>query len=389
VRTITIFPRRAIAVVGLVFSGFLVLSAAAQGSPQAVKPGGNTDLIVLGQSAPLDDPGDDQGRDFKLGAEAYFDAINQSGGVNGRKIKLVSIDDGGAIDRAKANTQKLIGEENVLALFGYVGVPTVNAILPIVEKQKVPLIGAASGDQALRDPGSRYVFNIRASYNDEADRMITQLTNSGVNKIALFYQNDAYGRAGLAAVDRAMRERKLGIVIFGSVDRNSTKVGSAAQTIAKSGAQAVIIAASATTSAAFIKEMKKLGAPVRFCTLSSVGSRSLATLLGDEGRGVEITQVVPFPFSGNDPLLREYLGRIGGQGKAGFSSLEGYIAAKVFTEALKKAGKAPSRESLIDALDKLGSFDLGGYRMTYNTGNHAGSSMVDSTVISSGGSFKQ
>ena len=381
----TIFLRLTIAGIGFIFSSIFSLHAAAQGSKQ----GSATDPIVIGQSAPLSGPGADQGREFKLGADTFFDALNQTGGVNGRKIKLVTIDDGGEISRAKANTQKLIGEENVLALFGYVGVPTINAILPLVEKNKVPLIGAASGDQALREPVSRYVFNVRASYDDEAARLIMQLANGGVNKIALFYQNDAYGRAGLAAVDRAMRERKLNIVIFGSVDRDSLKVVSAAQTIAKSGAQAVIIAAGTNSSAAFIKEMKKLGAPIRFCTLSSVGSRGLATLLGDEGRGVEITQVVPFPFAGNDPLVREYLSRIGGPSKAGFGSLEGYIAAKVLVEGLKKAGKNPNREALVDALDKLGNLDLGGYRLAYSAGSHAGSTWVDTTVIGSGGAFKQ
>ena len=385
----TIFLRLTIAGIGFILSSIFSLHAAAQGSAQAGKQVSNADPILIGQSVPLSGPGEDQGREFKFGADTFFDALNQAGGVNGRKIKLVTIDDGGEVNSAKANTQKLIGEENVLALFGYIGGPTTNAILPLVEKNKVPLVGAASGDQALRDPVSRYVFNIRASYNDEADRLIMQLANGGVKKIALFYQNDTYGRAGLAAVDRAMRERKLSIIIFGSVDRDSVKVTSAAQTIAKSGAQAVIIAAGANSSAAFIREMKKLGAPIRFCALSSVGSRGLATLLGDEGRGVEITQVVPFPFAGNDPLVREYLGRIGGPSKAGFGSLEGYIAAKVLVEGLKKAGKNPNREALVDALDKLGNLDLGGYRLAYSAGSHAGSTWVDTTVIGSGGAFKQ
>ena len=384
-----IISRRTIAAMGFIFCGILALQVMAQGASRGNPPGNSAEPIFIGQSAPLTGPDENQGREFKLGADAYFDVLNQAGGINGRPIKLISIDDGGVAERTKANTQKLISEENVLALFGYVGVPTVNAMLPLVEKHKVPLIGAASGDQTLRDPVSRYVFNVRASYNDEAARLIMQLANGGVNKIALFYQNDAYGRAGLAAVDRAMRERKLNIVIFGSVDRDSVKVTSAAQTIAKSGAQAVIIAAGANTGAAFIKEMKKLGAPMRFCALSSVGSQNLTLLLGDAGRGVEITQVVPFPFAGNDPLVREYLTQIGGSAKAGFSSFEGYIAAKVLAEGVKKAGKNLNRESLVDALDKLGSIDLGGYRLSYSAASHAGSTLVDTTVIGSGGAFKR
>ena len=384
-----IFLRRVFAGICLFFFSLAVLQVNAQGSSAANNRSSNAEPIVIGQSVALSGPEEAQGREFKVGADAFFDALNQAGGVNGRKIKLVSLDDGGDAKRAQANTQQLVETENALALFGYAGVAAVNAVVPLTEKYKVPLVGAASGDAALRDPANRYVFNVRASYEDEAARLIMQLVNSGVNKIALFYQNDAYGRAGLAAVDRAMRERKLNIVIFGSVDRDSLKVVSAAQTIGKSGAQAVIISAGANSSAAFIKEMKKLGAPIRFCTLSSVGSRSLAGLLGDSGRGMEITQVVPFPFAGNDPLVREYLARIGGAGKAGFGSFEGYIAAKVLAEGLKKAGKNISREGLFEALEKLGSIDIGGYRVAYSPGSHIGSSFVDTTVIGGGGSFKQ
>lgn len=351
--------------------------------------GVTADTITIGQSASLTGPSEELGREMKAGADAFFNAVNESGGINGRKIKLLSLDDAGAPERTKANTLKLLNEDNVFALFGYTGAHSVNPILPLVEKNKVPFFAPASGDIATREPMSRYVFNIRASYFEETEKIVEQLTRRGLTKIALFYQNDAYGRAGLAGLERALRARKSNILIFGSTDRNSTNIASSAQTISKSGAQAVIISAGANTASAFIKEMKKLGSNAQFCLLSSVGAMTLAAQLGNDGRGVEVSQVVPLPFSDSEPLGREYLKRIGGPSKASFASLEGYIAANIFVEGLRKAGKVPTRESFLSALDKLGSVDLRGYRVKYSPDNHNGSNFVELTVIGAGGAYKR
>jgi ABC-type branched-subunit amino acid transport system substrate-binding protein len=351
--------------------------------------GVTADTITLGQSASLTGPAEELGREMKAGAEAYFSAINDTGGINGRKIKLLSLDDAGVPANTKANTLKLLNDEKVFALFGYTGTHTINPILPLIEKNKVPFFAPASGDLATREPNSRYVFNIRASYVEETEKLVEQLARRGLTKIALLYQNDAFGRAGLAGLEQAMRARNLNILIYGSVDRNSINVASSVATIAKSGAEAVIISAGAVTASAFIKEMKRLGSVARFCVLSSVGAKTLAAQLGDEGRGVEVSQVVPLPFSESEPLVREYLKRIGGAGKASFASLEGYIAAAVFVEGLKKAGKLPTRESFIDALDKLGTIDVRGYRVKFSPDNHSGSSFVELTVLGSGGNYKR
>ncbi len=345
--------------------------------------------IVIGQSGALSGPMDEIGKEMKAGAEAYFNFVNQTGGINGRKIKLVSLDDAGEPDRAKANTQKLIAEDNALALLGYSGEHTIRAILPLIDKSKVPFIAPASGDQSLRDPFNRYIFNTRASYFEETERGIDQFVRRGINKIALFYQNDPYGRAGLAGVDKAMRDRKLGILIFGSVDRNSTNVASAAQSINKAGAQAVVVAAGARTAAAFIKEMKKLGSTAQYFVLSSSGAKTLASQLGDDGRGVAVSQVVPLPTSEGEVLGRDYVKQIGGVNSAGFASLEGYIGARVLVEGLKKAGKSPTRESLVDSLEKLGTIDLAGFKVKFAPNNHNGSSLVELTVIGAQGLYRR
>ena len=191
------------------------------------------DTILIGQSASLTGPAELLGKEMKAGAEAYFNFANQNGGVNGRKIKLISLDDGYEPDRTKANTKKLIDEHQVLALFGYVGTPTSNAALPLFTEAKVPFIGAFTGAESLRAPLNRYIFNVRASYFDETEEIVGHLVQQGVKQIAVFYQNDAYGKAGLAGMERAMKKRNMEITATATVERNSLDVASAVKTLSK------------------------------------------------------------------------------------------------------------------------------------------------------------
>ncbi len=354
----------------------------------ALAQGVTTDTILIGQSAALSGPAEQLGKEMKSGAEAYFDVINKSGGVNGRKIRLVSLDDGYEPERAAANTRKLIAEDKVLALFGYVGTPTSNAALPIFTEAKVPFVGAFTGAQSLREPFNRYIFNVRASYFDETEQIVAHLVQQGITKIAVFYQNDAYGKAGLAGVERAMKARKLDIAATATVERNTTDVSAAVATLAKSNTGAVIMIGAYKSCAAFIRAMKLKGAFQQFWNVSFVGSKALSSELGDEGRGVQISQVVPFPWSDVTPIVREYQKLMGGPGNASFTSLEGYIAAKILIEGLKRAGKNPTRESLVDGLASMGKIDLGGFTVSYSPTNHNGSSFVDLTIISRAGTFK-
>lgn len=347
------------------------------------------DTILIGQSAALSGPAEELGKEMKAGAQAYFDVVNKSGGINGRKIKLVSLDDGYEPEKAAANTKKLIEEERVLALFGYVGTPTSNAALPIFTGAKVPFIGAFTGAQSLREPFNRYVFNVRASYFDETEQIVGHLVQQGIKDIAVFYQNDAYGKAGLAGVERAMAKRNLKIAGSGTVERNTTDVAAAVATLAKSKTGAIIMISAYKSCAAFIKSMRLAGALQQYWNVSFVGSKALATELGDDGRGVQISQVVPFPWSDVNPIVRDYQKRIGGPEKYSFTSLEGYVAAKVLVEGLKRAGKNPTRESLVDGLASMGRFDLGGFSVTYTPTDHNGSNFVDLTIISRGGTFKR
>ncbi len=367
----------------------LFLATAILATPNGYAQGVSGDTILIGQSAALSGPAEALGREMKAGAEAYFNSVNKAGGVNGRKIKLLSLDDGYEPERAKVNTEKLVNEHKVLALFGYVGTPTSNASLPIFTKEKVPFVGAFTGAQSLREPFNRYIFNVRASYFDETEDIVRHLTSVGVTRIAVFYQNDGYGQAGLAGVERAMKKRNMELVGKATVERNTVDVTNAVNVLSKLNASAIIQISAYKSCAAFIKAMQKNGSPAQYWNVSFVGSKALAGELGEDGRGVQISQVVPFPWATEVPIVAEYQSLIGGPETYSFTSLEGYIAAKVLVEGMRKAGKNLNRESLVSGMTAIGTTDFGGFRIRYSPENHNGSSYVDLTILSKGGKFKR
>lgn len=368
--------RAFISAVALAFAG----SALAQGVTESE--------IVLGQSAALTGPAQQLGKDMRAGAMLYFDQVNEHGGIYGRRIVLKTLDDGYESDRAAANTRKLINDEKVFALFGYVGTPTSVASLPIFTQAKVPFVGAFTGAEALRHPVNPYIFNVRASYFDETEAIVRHLTAMSIDRIAIFYQNDAYGQAGLAGVERAMKKRNLALVGRGTVERNTVEVGKAVAAISKSQPQSVIMISAYKSCAAFIKEMKKVGQNPTFWNVSFVGSKALAAELGPEGRGVEISQVMPFPWDISVPVVREYRKLLDvHKMEPGFGTLEGFIAAKVMVEGLKRAGRKLNRDDFIRAMDGMSNYDVGGFKVSYGPQDHSGSDFVDLTIISRNETF--
>jgi ABC-type branched-subunit amino acid transport system substrate-binding protein len=366
-----------------------VASVIAMFSIGANAQGVTNDTVLIGQSAALTGPAAALGNEMKLGAEAYFKVVNDAGGINGRKIKLISLDDGYEPDRAKANTQKLITEEKVLALFGYVGTPTSNAALPLFTEAKVPFIGAFTGAQSLREPFNRYIFNIRASYFDETEHIVENLASQGIKNIAVFYQNDAYGKAGLAGMERAMKKRNLPITALATVERNTADVSDAVKKMVKADPTAIVMISAYKSSAAFIFETQRAGKFPLFWNVSFVGSKALAYELGESSRGVQVSQVVPFPWSTDSKIVSEYQKSMGSEANYSFTSLEGYIAAKILVVGLRKAGKNLSRETLVDALANSSVIDLGGFKVEFSPTNHNGSSFVDLTIISKDKKFKR
>ena len=347
--------------------------------------------ILLGQSAAFTGAAAQLGIQLHAGAKVYFDHVNQQGGVFGRKIEIITADDKYEATLAAANTKKLIEEKEVFALFGYVGTPTSNAALPIFTAAKVPFFAPFTGAQSLREPFNREIFNIRASYFDETEHLVERLVRTGIKNIAVFYQNDAYGKAGLAGVERAAKKVGIQLVELATVERNSTEVQPAIDKILPKRPDAVIQISAYTSCAAFIKKMRTAGYYGQFFNVSFVGSQALADSLGTEGPGVVISQVMPFPWHQATPVVGEYqkLMRAAGIKELNFSSLEGFMAAKVFTEGLRRAGGSLTREKLVHALETIntGNFETGGYDVNFSPSNHNGSKYVDMTVITKDAKF--
>jgi branched-chain amino acid transport system substrate-binding protein len=362
---------------------FLVAVATLVAAGVAAAQGVNETQIVLGQSVALTGPAEQLGKDMQVGASLYFNAVNAKGGVNGRKVVLKTLDDGYEPTRAAENTRKLIHDDKVFALFGYVGTPTSAASLPIFTEARVPFVGPFTGAELLRSPVNPYVFNVRASYFDETEAIVQHLTAMSMDKIAVFYQNDAYGQAGLTGVERALKKRNLDVMVKGTVERNTVDVKKAVDDMARAAPQAVVMIGAYKACAEFIKGMKKAGATPTFWNVSFVGSKALARELDKEGRGVQVSQVVPFPWDSTVPVVKEYR-KLGDDAKVepGFGTLEGFIAAKVMVEGLRRAGKKLDRESFIKAMETIQDYDLGGFRVSYGPGQRSGSRFVDLTIIS-------
>jgi branched-chain amino acid transport system substrate-binding protein len=345
------------------------------------------DRIVLGQSAPFTGPAAQLGIQFNLGANLYFEQVNAMGGVARRSIHLVHLDDGYEPERCVENTRQLLAEEPV-SLFGYIGTPTSVAALPLATAARVPFFGPFTGAMALRQPGNRYAFHVRASYNDETALIVKQLTSLGLKKIAVFYQNDAYGKAGLDGVTLALGRQDLKPTALATVERNSVDVAGAVKTLAAAQPDAIVQIGAYKACAAFIRAARKAGYGGTFYNVSFVGTQALADELGKDGAGIVVSQVVPSPYNAARPIAREFVDAVkkaGGDYRANFSSMEGYLAAKVLVDGLRRAGGKPGRESLIAGLESLGNLSYGGFSISLSPADHVASSFVELSMLTGDG----
>jgi branched-chain amino acid transport system substrate-binding protein len=353
--------------------------------------GVSNDTIRFGQVAALSGPAQALGLGMREGILAAFAEANRGGGINGRKLELFSIDDGYEPEKTIVATKRVIDEDKVFALVGAVGTPTSAAGQPIATSAKVPFIGPFTGADFLRNPYNRYVVNIRSSYFQETEAWIEHLTKDlGITKIAILYQDDAFGLAGLKGVNMAMAKRNMQLVSSGSFKRNTTAIKTALLDIMKGQPQAVVTVGPYKPIATFIKLAHQVKLDAVFVAISFVGSDSLAQELGSEGTGVIVTQVVPFPGDKSLPVVASYqaaLAAANPASKPGFVSIEGYLAGRLIVGALKRIRGEPTREGLLDAIAQA-PFDLGGVKFSFGPSNNQGSNEVYFTVLQSDGTFK-
>ncbi len=368
------------------------LASTMHGNIAQAERGVEAGKILLGQSAALEGPAAALGSGMQMGLMAAFKEANDAGGVHGRQIEMKSYNDGYEPEQAISNTNKLIEEDNVFALIGAVGTPTSKATQPIATKKGVPFVGPFTGAGFLRKKENANVINIRATYNQETEAWIKHLTEDlGFKNIAILYQDDGFGRVGLAGVNAALEKRGMKLSAEGTYQRNTTAVKKALLTIRKAKPEAVVMVGAYKPIAAFIKLARKAKMDSVFVNISFVGSSALSRELGAEGEGVVVTQVVPFPWDSSLPIVKEYtkaLKAYDGSAEPGFVSLEGYIVGRLTVDALKKAGKELTRQAFLDAVYQTGQFDFGGAVLEYGPGDNQGMGEVFLTVIQKDGSFK-
>jgi ABC-type branched-subunit amino acid transport system substrate-binding protein len=359
-----------------------VLCAGLLGTPLVVHAqlGGS---IVIGQSAPLSGSNKDLGEDIRDGALAYFKKVNDTGGINGRKIELVSLDDANDTKRAEANTKKLIDEHNAVALFGYGSATLSRPALPHVEQARITFFAPFTGADPMRK-FNRFVYNHRASYADELEKIVEHYSTIGAKRFAVLHYNDPIGNANFAVVERALKARGLAPVAVASVQRTQTDLSKEVAAAVKASPDVVITTTLYKTTAEFVKLAHKQGISAQFVSNSFAGSTALAQALGSEGAGIVMTQVVPSVARTTTPIVREYQqasDRLLGKKDYSYTSLESFIAAKVLVEGIRRAGRDLTRESLLKALDGLGAIDLGGYVVSFTPNDHNGSNYVSLTIL--------
>jgi branched-chain amino acid transport system substrate-binding protein len=372
------------------FASFLAFGLA--GTFALAEDGVTKDRILFGQIAALEGPAQALGQGMRQGLLAAFAEANRAGGVAGRKLELKSADDSYEPQKMIEAMKKMLAEDKVFAIVGPVGTPTANAGQPIATEAKVPFIGPFTGAEFLRNPYKRYVVNIRTSYFQETEAWIEHLTKDlGITKIAILYQDDTFGLAGLDGVKIAMAKRNMSLVASGTFRRNTTAVKSALLEIMKANPEAVVTVGPYKPIAEFFKLARQAKMDAVFVAISFVGSDALAQEMGDKGGGVIVSQVVPFPGDTSLPVVASYqaaLAALDPEAKPGFVSLEGYLVGRLVIEALKRVPGEPTREALLDVITSTGAFDLDGIELIYGPAKNQGMDQVFFTILQADGSFK-
>ncbi len=362
----------------------MIISA---GALNGANPGVSDSRILLGQTCSLRGAGSDIGVAMNAGLEACFAQVNAEGGVHGRRVELKAIDDGAQPEKCVRATSTLLDKMRVLALIGGVGAETSRAALPVAEAQRAPMVAPMSGDELLRVPHREFTINLRASLHQEMERLIQYLVEEqGYDRIACVHPNTEHGRSAFDGVERALSRRSMSAVADILLLQQGDEIESALKHVAQTNTEAIIIVGDARESAAFIKAARKKTAldDVLFCAPSSASAHQLKQALGGAGEGCVISQVVPFPWDTELPLVAEFhkaMKATGEEKRIGFASLEGYMAGKLFCQALENVRGEPTRAKLLDAFARVGVFDLGGVQVVYGPNDHQGMDLVYLTQI--------
>jgi len=361
-------------------------------NPAARAETGVTDSAVfVGESAVFSGPVADTGNHYRSGIELYFDKVNKAGGVNGRKLQLVALDDAYDPKRTAENTHTLIEQNKVFALIGYTATANLIAAMPIAEAAKVPMFAPLVGTTSFRLKHNHYLFHVRASYQNELSRIVQQLAVIGSDNVAVVYQDSAFGKSNLDTLLPLLAAQKLKVAKTLPMAISATSATDIAAQITQANAGAVIMIMAGKMSEVLIRDLKAagIGSTVYTISVGVVDAKGAATRLNGALRGVVTASIVPSPKLERYTIVKEYRQAIAASAAKidNYTVLEGFIAAKVFTEGLRRAGRTPTREGFITALEGLGKFDLGDFRVEYGPANHNGSSFVELEMYAGDGSL--
>ena len=356
----------------------------------AAETGITAQKIIIGQSAPLTGNNKDLGLEIRLGALAAFNQVNKAGGVGGRQIDLMTLDDVNDVQKAIANTEVLMKQGQVFALFGYASATLGRKPLEMAAEQGVPFLSPFTGARVMRGY-NKSLFNFRAGYAEEAAKIIGHFKTVGITSFGILYHEDAVGKENLDVVQKGLEAGGGKVVATAGVSRKGGDAAPKAAAMVKADPQAIIVTGLYGPSSEFIKAAKVAGYGAPIVALSFVGGTQFVNALGKDRAGVVISQVVPFPWDTKLPVVREYkkaLAEVDAKAEPSFTTFEAYLAGKVIIEALKKSGKEPTRVSFMAALDATRSLDLGGHVIGFKPDDRNGSKYVDLTVVGADGKMR-
>lgn len=384
---------------GIAMRGWRLLGAACQsacalvalvlpaGAWSQATPGVAPDKIFIGQTIALTGPFGDLGQELVKGANAYFKVVNRTGGIHGRKLELISKDDAYSAPKALENAKQFIDSQSVFCLFNNFGTPTNEALLPLLESSGTPLFAPYTGALSVRSKDLKYVMNIRASYADEAEHLVKHLHTTGVKKIAVVYQNNTFGREILQGVIDSLGSRGIKPIWTGAIEPDSSNAVAMAHKAMEARPEVLVLGIAGKSTIEVIKTVNGINSGLQLYALSVLATPANLRALGTIGRGVVITQVVPFPTSATMSLAREYRSAMTEAGHAEFThlSFEGYLNAKILAEGLRRSGRNLTRQAFVSATNALQRHDVGGLVLSFGRGAASSSTFVELTMIDSSG----
>jgi len=344
--------------------------------------------ILIGQTLGLTGTMAGRAGELREGEKLYFDYINAHGGVNGRKINIIVLNDNYDPKLGIANVEQLINTEKVFALFDVAGTAVNSAILPQITQADIPLFFPSTGASVVRNPTNRQIFTLRASYAQETSKLVNYLATVHQNKIVVVYQNSAFGKDCLASLDKEMTRLGLKTTLAVPVENDGSNADQAAAKVAQADPQALILFTTGKPTVDVVHSFRHVLSATPIYTISAMGDTSSIKDLGADGIGVSVSSVVPSPW-GFAPVVREYQATMAAAGNKNLSyySLEGYLNAKVFVEAIRRTGHDLTRQKLISTMENISDLDAGGFAVSFGKQNHQGSSFVDVAVIGTNGRF--